>query len=148
MPQSLVKNYIHLIFSTKRRENKIHIEDYEALRAFLIGILSSIGCYLIEFGGTENHVHILLILNKKLSMSEMVGKIKSNTSRWIHKRNNSEFSWQEGYGAFSVSQTKIEVVRQYIQNQIEHHKKKTFEDEYRAFLKAYCIEWDEKYVWD
>lgn len=148
MPQSLVKNYIHLIFSTKRREKKIRIEDYGNLRAFLTGILSSIGCYLIEFGSTENHVHILMVLNKNVSMSNMVGKVKANTSRWIRQRNGNEFSWQEGYGAFSVSQMKVDVVQQYIQNQIEQHKKKSFEDEYREFFKAYGIDWDEKYVWD
>lgn len=148
MPQSLVKNYIHLVFSTKNRENKIKLEDYNDLRAFTTGVLSHLGCYLMEFGGTENHVHLLLILNKTLSISEMVGKVKSNTSRWMHQRHGKDFYWQQGYGAFSVSQSKIDVVKHYIQNQIEHHKKTTFEDEFRIFLKAYDIEWDERYVWD
>jgi len=148
MPQSLVKNYIHLVFSTKNRENKIKIEDYNDLRAFLTGILANLGCYLVEFGGTENHVHILLVLNKKLSVSEMVGKVKSNTSRWLHNRYNHDFAWQEGYGAFSVSQSKVDIVERYIQNQLEHHKKHSFEDELREFFKAYDIEWDERYVWD
>ena len=77
-----------------------------------------------------------------------MGKIKANTSRWFHKRYGKEFSWQSGYGAFSVSQSKVEVVRNYIRNQIEHHRVKGFEEEFREFLKAYDIEWDEKYVWD
>ena len=101
----------------------IRVEDYEELRAYLIGVLSEFGCYLEELGGTENHIHLLFVLNKKLS-------------------------WQSGYGAFSVSQSKVEVVRNYIRNQIEHHRVKGFEEEFREFLKAYDIEWDEKYVWD
>ena len=109
MPQSLVKNNIHLVFSTKNRENMICVEDYEELRAYLIGVLSEFGCYLEELGGTENHIHLLFVLNKKLSISEVVGKIKANTSRWFHKRYGKEFSWQSGYGAFSVSQSKVEV---------------------------------------
>jgi len=148
MPQSLVKNNIHLVFSTRARENNLRIEDYPYLRAYLIGLLSEEHCYLQELGGTENHIHILLALNKTLSISEIVRKIKSNTSRWLHQRYNKPFSWQEDYGAFSVSQSKIDVVRKYIQNQIEHHRKKGFKDEFREFLKAYDIEWDEKYVWD
>lgn len=148
MPQSLVKNNIHLVFSTKNRENMIRVEDYGYLRAYLIGVLSGLGCYLEELGGTENHIHLLFVLNKKLSISEVVGKIKANTSRWFHRRYDTEFSWQKGYGAFSVSQSKVEVVRTYIQNQEEHHRVKGFEEEFREFLKAYDIEWDEKYVWD
>lgn len=148
MPQSLVKNIIHLVFSTKNRRNMIHVEDYGEFRAYLVGLLSECGCYLLELGGTENHVHILFVLNKKLSISEVVGKIKSNTSRWFHRRHDAVFSWQEGYGAFSVSQSKVDVVRAYIQNQREHHRHKGFEEELREFLKAYDIDWDERYVWD
>lgn len=128
----------------------IPLDIYPDLRAYLIGVLSNMGCYTTEFGGTENHVHILLTLNKSLAMTEMVGKVKSNTSRWIHQTYPQlhAFAWQEGYGAFSVSESKVEVVKKYIQNQVEHHKKQTFQDELREFLKAYGIEWDEKYVWD
>lgn len=86
--------------------------------------------------------------NKKLSISEVVGKIKSNTSRWFHRRHNMAFAWQEGYGAFSVSQSKVDLVKTYIQNQKEHHRLKKFEEEFREFLKAYDIDWDERYVWD
>ena len=129
MPQSLVKNNIHLVFSTKNRENMIRVEDYEELRAYLIGVLSGLGCYLEELGGTENHIH-------------------ANTSRWFHKRYGKECYWQSGFGAFIVSQSKVAVVRNYIRNQIEHHRSKGFEEEFREFLKAYDIEWDEKYVWD
>lgn len=148
MPQSLVKNIIHLVFSTKNRKNIILVEDYEEFRGFLIGVLSECGCYLIELGGTGNHIHILFVLNKNVSVSEIVGKIKANTSRWFHRRYGTDFSWQKGYGAFSVSQSKVEVVRTYIQNQEEHHRVKGFEEEFREFLKAYGLDWDEKYVWD
>lgn len=148
MPQSLVKNIIHLVFSTKNRKNIIRVEDYEEFRGFLIGVLSECGCYLIELGGTGNHIHVLFALNKNVSVSEIVGKIKANTSRWFHRRYDTEFSWQKGYGAFSVSQSKVEVVRTYIQNQEEHHRVKGFEEEFREFLKAYGLDWDEKYVWD
>ena len=103
MPQSLVKNNIHLVFSTKNRENMICVEDYEELRAYLIGVLSGLGCYLEELGGTENHIHLLFVLNKKLSISEVVGKIKANTSRWFHKRNGKEFSWHPGMGHLALA---------------------------------------------
>lgn len=126
----------------------IRVEDYDEFRAYLVGLLSEYGCYLIELGGTENHVHILFVLNKKLSVSEIVGKIKSNTSRWFHRRHNMAFAWQEGYGAFSVSQSRVDLVKTYIRNQKEHHRLKKFEEEFREFLKAYDIDWDERYVWD
>lgn len=150
MPQSLVKNYIHLVFSTKNRQNTISLEDYPDIKGYVIGILSNLGCYTEEFGGTENHVHILLTLNKNLSMSELVGKLKSNSSHWLHEKGERYhgFGWQLGYGAFSVSQTKVDVVKHYIQNQVEHHRKQTFEDELREFLQAYGLEYDERYVWD
>lgn len=150
MPQSLVKDNIHLIFSTKNRRDILKLEDYHELRLYTTGILSELGCYLLEMGGTENHVHILFVLNKTKAISEVVGKIKSNASRWLHNKYEAyiDFEWQHGYAAFSVSESKVGVVTKYIQNQVEHHKKESFEDEYRTFLKAYNIEWDERYVWE
>lgn len=150
MPQSLVKNNIHLIFSTKNRKDSLRLEDYHELCMYITGVLSGLGCYLLEMGGTTNHVHILFVLNKTKSISEIVGKIKSNTSRWLHNRFDvyNQFEWQHGYAAFSVSESKVSVVTKYIQNQVEHHKKESFEDELRTFLKAYGIQWDECYVWD
>lgn len=149
MSQSLVKNTMHLIFSTKNRTETIRIEEYGELRAYLIGILSNLGCYMIEFGGTKNHVHILFVLNKTKTISEIVSAIKSNTSRWIHtKHGNDNHSWQNGYAAFSVSESQIENVAKYIQNQLEHHKKLSFQDELLGFLKLHNIEFNEQYVWE
>jgi putative transposase len=100
--------------------------------------------------GTTNHVHLLISLGKMLSISELIGDIKRDSSVWIKKQDSqfSNFHWQEGYGAFSVGQTQVNEVMKYIASQKEHHKEKSFENEMRSFFQKYEIEFDERYVWD
>lgn len=150
MPQSLVKNYIHITFSTKKRHPFIDKTIAKELYAYLGGICKNLESYPVEIGGVADHVHILCLLSRKVALMKLVEELKSHSSGWIKTKGNDyqNFYWQNGYGGFSVNPSEIEVVRKYILNQEEHHKKRTFQDEYRAFLKKYNVEYDERYVWD
>lgn len=150
MSQSLAQNYIHIIFSTKYRQHLITPQIEEELYKYLGGTCKALGCNPVQVGGYTDHVHILCLLSKKIALMKLLEEVKSSSSKWI-KTNGKEFLnfyWQDGYGAFSVGATQVEIVKQYILNQEEHHSKKTFQDEYRAFLKKYNVEYDERYVWD
>ena len=120
------------------------------MHAYLANVLRSHDCETIIVGGVEDHVHSLFALSRKYSISHIVKEIKRTSSAWIKdvSPNQRRFHWQRGYGAFSVSQSQLEEVSSYIERQEEHHKRVTFQDEYRAFLKKYAIEYDERYVWD
>ena len=150
MPQSLVKNYIHITFSTKERHPFIDKTIAKELFAYLGGICKNQESYPVEIGGTADHVHILCLLSRKIALMKLIEELKSHSSGWIKKKGiqYQKFYWQNGYGGFSVNPTEIDIVRKYILNQEEHHKKHTFQEEYRAFLKKYNIEYDERYVWD
>ena len=148
MSQSLAKNYIHLIFATKYRENIIKQTDLSELYAYITGILNHIDCPMICIGGTTNNVHVLCVLNKNMALSKMVEEVKRSSSKWIKSKDPfyRQFGWQNGYGAFSVSQSKVEIVVKYIQNQEEHHKKMLFVDELKMFLREYGVEYKEEYL--
>ena len=148
MSQSLSKNYIHLIFSTKYREAQMRKEDFPDIYAYISGTLTNLDCPLITIGGTSNHLHILCVLNKNIALSKMVEEVKKSTSRWIKGKGSfyRQFAWQDGYGAFSVSQSKVETVSQYIRNQETHHATRTFEEELRIFLNEYEVEYNENYL--
>jgi putative transposase len=150
MPQSLVKNYIHITFSTKERYPFIDKNIAKELYPYLGGICKNLESFPVEIGGIADHVHILCLLSRKIALMKLVEELKSHSSGWIKTKGNKyqKFYWQNGYGGFSVNPTKIEVVRKYILNQEVHHKKRTFQDEYRAFLTKYNMEYDERYVWD
>ena len=150
MPQSLVKNYVHIIFSTKNRQLFIDKTIESELHADLGGTCKELECPSVAIGGVEDHVHILCLLSKSIALSELVGKVKANSSKWMKKKGEQydDFYWQKGYGGFSVNPLETDVVVKYIQSQEEHHKKRTFQEEYRLFLKKYEIEFDERYVWD
>jgi REP element-mobilizing transposase RayT len=150
MGQSLVKNYLHIIFSTKLRQPLIHPPIEKELHAYLGGVCKKLDCQPIIVGGYTDHVHILCLLSKKVTLVKLVEEIKSHSSKWIKTLDKSleDFFWQDGYGAFSVNPSQVDVVIKYIENQKEHHSKKGFQDEYRAFLKKYKVEYDERYVWD
>jgi len=150
MPQSLAKLYIHLIFSTKNRQHLLSIDLQESLHAFLGIKLKETGCLPIKINSAGDHIHLLFELSRTAAVSDVIQHIKSTSSQWIKKREDSltDFSWQNGYGAFSVSMSNIEAVKLYIQNQQEHHKTLSFQDEYRQFLIRHDISFDERYVWD
>lgn len=125
-------------------------EDLGRIFSYVGGIINGIGGIPMEVGGVENHIHILATLPKIMSLSDFVRVIKTDSSRWIKKIDSyySRFSWQEGYGAFSVSSTVVDKTANYIRNQARHHKRKTFREEYKLFLDAYGIEYDERYAFD
>ncbi|MCA0427729.1 MAG: IS200/IS605 family transposase [Bacteroidetes bacterium] len=150
MGQSLIKNYIHLVFSTKHRIPIIHPPLEEELHNYLGGICNRLGCPVIKVGGYTDHVHILFKLSQKIPLMKVIEELKSHSSKWIKTKGGGyeNFYWQNGYGAFSVNPSQVDIVIAYISNQHEHHSKKNFQDEYRAFLKKYKVDYDEKYIWD
>lgn len=150
MGQSLVQNYIHLVFSTKYRKPLIHPPVEDELHAYLGGICNRLACQTIKVGGYTDHIHILCKLSKKIALMKLLEELKSHSSKWIKTKGEAykNFYWQNGYGAFSVNPSQVENVIAYITNQHEHHRKKTFQDEYRDFMKKYHVDYDERYVWD
>ena len=148
MAQSLSKIYIHLIFHIKSTSPCFMHEDLPRAHAYLAQLVKNVGCIDIKVGGTLDHVHLLFLLSRDESISHVVEEVKRNSSRWIKGigAHYSTFAWQNGYGAFSVSQSVVKRTKDYISNQIEHHKKVSFAEEYRAFLKLYGIDYDERFV--
>jgi len=120
------------------------------LFSYIGGICKNLECNPIQVGGEKDHVHILCLLSKKIALMDLIEKIKSNSSKWIKTKGIEfeNFYWQSGYGAFSVNPSEIDIVRNYIENQEDHHKKITFKEEFLKFLKQYKINYDERYVWD
>jgi REP element-mobilizing transposase RayT len=137
MPQSLVKNYIHIIFSKKYREHLIYPPVEDELYAYLGGECKRLECQPIRIGGYTDHVHVLCKLSQKIALMKLVEQIKSHSSKWMKTKGDDliNFYWQDGYGAFSVNPAEVERVITYIENQKEHHSKITFQNEYRAILK-------------
>ena len=133
---------IHCVFSTKDRHPLIRADRMAELHSYLSGIARGEGFSLIAAGGTANHVHLLFVLPASLPLAQAVQKLKGSSSRWM----GPGFSWQEGYGAFSVSPSQVPVVKRYIQGQEEHHRKRDFEQEFVALLRNCGIEYDERYV--
>ena len=151
MPQSLAQVIIHIVFSTKNRDPFLSDDDIrKEMHSYLGGTCNNLDCPVIVIGGVSDHVHIILKFSRNISIAKLVGEIKRSSSKWIKTKGGmlTKFSWQNGYGVFSVGRSEIERVKSYILNQEEHHRKRSFQDEYRKFLREYEIEYDEKYVWD
>ncbi len=150
MGQSLVRNYLHIIFSTKNRQPLVLSCCENELHKYIGGICNSLDCDPIKVGGHNDHVHILSKLSKKIALMKFMEEVKSNSSKWMKTIDISlkNFYGQDGYGAFSINPSELDTVIKYIDNQHEHHKKITFQAEYLAFLKKYKVEYDERYLWD
>lgn len=148
MPQSLSKVYLHCVFSTKNRIPLITNEIRPDLHAYIIGTLSNIGSYVNEIYANPEHIHILCTLPRTITIADLISITKTSSSKWLKKKGIKKFGWQDGYGTFSVSASKIQVVQRYLLNQPQHHKSITFKDELRRFFREYDIDYDEKYVWD
>jgi len=151
MPQSLAKILVHAVFSTKERRPFLRDAALrDELHRYLGGILTNLGCQPVIVGGVEDHVHLLCALSKTHSVAEMVKEVKRGSSVWLKTKGPelSDFAWQNGYGVFSIGFSQIETVRSYIAGQEEHHRKVSFQDEYRELLRRYEVEFDERYVWD
>jgi REP element-mobilizing transposase RayT len=151
MPQSLAKILVHTVFSTKDRRPLLRDKPLrEELHRYLGGILTNHDCQPIIVGGTEDHVHILSTLSRTGTAAEMVKEAKRASSLWLKTKSPGlkDFAWQNGYGIFSIGNSQVETVRIYIAGQEEHHRKISFQDEFRLLLGRYKIEFDERYVWD
>jgi len=151
MPQSLARVIIHVVFSTKNRVPFLKDAELRArLHAYMAGILQNIGCEPIFINGVEDHVHILCNLSRTVTIAKLVETVKHSPSMWMKDQGPAyaDFFWQGGYGSFSVSQSNVGQVREYIATQEEHHRKVSFQDEFRALCRKHEIEIDERYVWD
>ena len=149
MAQSLSLLLCHIIFSTKNRERCLTLKISAGLYPYMAIVLRNIECGAIQIGGTSDHVHVFCTLSKTLSVSDTIKEIKIATSKWLKTKGPElkAFRWQNGYGAFSVSPSNKDKVQRYIIHQDEHHRKMSFQEEFRRFLKEYGIPYEEDYVW-
>ena len=149
MSQSVSKIYVHITFSTKNRWPFIDDSIKHELWAYIGGICKNLACSPVRIGGHNDHVHICCLLSRKIAPAKLLEEIKKESSRWIKTKGDpyAKFYWQDGYGIFSVNPLDVEKVSEYIDNQIEHHKKRTFQEELLMFLKKYRVEYDERYLW-
>jgi len=150
MPQSLSKVIIHIIFSIKNREPWLDCEVRPRMHAYLATTCRDLGAEVVHVGGVADHVHIVTMLPRTVSQAQVVEQIKKASSKWIkslggHYRG---FFWQRGYGAFSVSPSQLDSVLEYVDKQQQHHRERTFQEEYRELLRKHGVDFDERYVWD
>ena len=151
MSQSLVRFYAHIVFSTKQRRPALSDDAQRSrLHAYLTGACERKGSPAINVGGTEDHVHVLCRLSKLLDVAALVREIKRDSSKWLKHEFPAlnDFSWQEGYGAFSLSPSHVDAVKSYIDDQMEHHRRESFQDEFRRVCAKYGVAIDERYAWD
>ncbi|MGA7221117.1 MAG: IS200/IS605 family transposase [Candidatus Sulfotelmatobacter sp.] len=141
MSHTHAANFVHCVFSTKERRDLIPLKLQERLYAYMIGIADNLDFKILAAGGTSNHVHLLIALPPALTLAEAMQKVKANSSRWLGE-NGVRFEWQKGYGAFSVSPSLLPTVQAYIRNQEEHHKSRSFEEEFVALLKKSGVAYD------
>ena len=150
MPQSLSSILVHLVFSTKNREKLIVGEVEAELHRYMATIFRERKSPSLLIGGTEDHIHALFALSRTATVADLVEDLKTSTSKWIKTKGKDfgQFSWQAGYGAFSIGYSNVPALKRYIANQKEHHQRRTFEDEFRSLCKKYELGIDERYVWD
>ena len=140
----------HIVFSTKSRKRLLNDAIRDDVFAYMAGVCKNLGGFALDIGGYYDHVHLLVRIPAKVALSEFVGKLKANTSKHINKKMGASlsFSWQDGYGAFTVSPSNKDAVGTYIRDQMQHHQKLTFEEEYLSFLKKHEVAFDERYVFE
>ena len=150
MAQSLSSILIHLVFSTKNREPFITPEIEKELHPYMAKIFRELKSPSLAIDGTSDHLHILFSLGRVIKVADLVEEVKTESSKWIKTKGREfkNFHWQRGYGAFSIGQSNVVSLERYIYGQKQHHRRVTFQDEYRKFLNAYEIDFDERYVWD
>ncbi|MES2468135.1 MAG: IS200/IS605 family transposase [Verrucomicrobiota bacterium] len=150
MSQSLSLLIIHDIFSTKDRHPFIDPDTRPRLHAYLSTVARNIGCEAYRVGGVADHVHLAIRLSRTVTIADLVQELKTSSSKWVKTQSPGPtvFSWQRGYGCFSVGPSDLEPLRAYIDDQEKHHETRTFQDEFRMFLNKYGVEYDEAYVWD
>jgi putative transposase len=149
VPQSLVKILVHMVWSTKDRLRIIPPDFEPQLYGYVGGIIRNNGGRMIAAGGDTDHIHLLASIGR-IDVAELTGDIKRDSSAWIKKQDQQfdRFYWQRGYGAFSIGQSQVPAVSRYIRDQKEHHRKQSYQDEFRALCRKYDVEFDERYCWD
>jgi REP element-mobilizing transposase RayT len=142
--------YIHIVFSVKGRQNLIQKNWKDELHKYICGIVNGKNQKVYAIGGVADHIHLLVSINPSMAISDLVRDIKANSSKWINEKRflNTKFQWQEGFGAFSYAQSQLNNVIAYINNQEQHHQKKTFKDEYLELLRNFEIDYNEKYLFE
>jgi len=151
MPQSHAQIWVHIVFSTKNRRTFLQDTAFqEEMFRMLSHHVKESKCVSASVGGHIDHAHLLIGLSRTITVANLVENVKTETSKWAKKaqRGTPEFSWQSGYGAFSVSHSLLDTVDRYIRNQIEHHTRMSFQDEYRQLCAKHEVDIDERYVWD
>ena len=150
MPQSLSKVIVHFIFSTRDRHPWLDANVRPRMHAYLGTICRDAGAEAYRVGGVSDHVHLVTTLPRTLSQADMLEGLKKKSSKWIKglAADYRHFYWQRGYGAFSVSPSQLDALLAYVESQEEHHRSRTFQEEYREFLRKYGVEYDERYIWD
>ena len=151
MSQSLSQIFLHIVFSTKERRPFLKDKTIrERMHIYLKGICDNQGCVSLKVGAVEDHVHIACRLSKTITVSGLIKELKHGSSIWVKGEfpELSAFHWQNGYGAFSVSPSHIPGLKEYIENQEEHHRRESYQDELRRLLNKYGVEFDERYIWD
>jgi REP element-mobilizing transposase RayT len=150
MAQSLANVLVHIIFSTKNRTPFIKPDIENELFPYLASIFKACRSPAHQIGGTEDHIHVVCSLSRTIAIANLLEEVKKSSSKWIKTKGDqySKFAWQNGYGAFSIGQSQLPMVKSYIIDQRDHHQKKTFQEEFREFLQKYQIQFDERYVWD
>lgn len=151
MPQSLANVLLHVVFSTKHRQPFLRRKDArDVMTGYIIGTLKNIDCPSLQVGVVEDHAHILCSLHRTVAIAKLVEEVKTSSSARIKDEGADlrDFHWQNGYGVFSVSRSNAARVKSYVANQEEHHRQRTFQEEYRLLLERHGIEYDERYVWD
>ena len=148
MANTYTRLLYHCVWSTKNRDSLIREDIESKIWAYLAGIAQKNNMHALRIGGIENHVHLLIEIPKTLAIAEAIQRLKGGSSSWINdeKLTSTHFNWQDGYSAFTVSPSAIPDVVKYIANQREHHRHKTFEEEYRSFLEKHGVEFDERYA--
>ena len=147
MPLTHLSLHYHIVFCTKGRRRTIAEPWREQVHAYIGGIIRDVGAVALSIGGPGDHVHVLLGLKATHTLADVVRQMKRGSSAWTHQHGVCKFAWQEGYGAFTVSSSQLMRVQRYIANQMEHHRRKTFEAEYADLLRLSGVEFDEKYLW-
>jgi putative transposase len=150
MPQSLANIYIHLIFSTKDRFPFLSKAVRPDLHAYMATVLANLNSPAVLINSVADHVHVLFNMGRTVTLAQVVEDVKKSSSKWIKTQSTdlATFAWQAGYGGFSVSESNVPKVANYIRGQEEHHRVKSFQEEYREFLNKHNIPYDERYVWD
>ena len=150
MAQSLSNVLLHIVFSTKHRRPWIDAAIEQELFKYLATVCKTLACPSHAIGGADDHIHIACSLSRTVTVSKLVQELKQDSSKWIKTKGErlADFSWQNGYGAFSVGQSQLDDLRGYIATQREHHRRVTHQDEFRRICEKYGVAIDERYVWD